>query len=107
MRREIVESGLITAPDGRVWALIRVDNKTGFGSGYLHHLAVYDPASGKIEDRGVLAVKNPDFYDFAAKKPWSYGFHRLPDGTLILPGHGPATTVGAERRTNPYVGDRA
>jgi len=31
----------------------------------------------------------------------------LPDGTLILPGHGPATTVGAEKRTNPYVGDLA
>jgi hydroxyacylglutathione hydrolase len=31
----------------------------------------------------------------------------LPDGTLILPGHGPATTVGQERRTNPFVGDRA
>lgn len=73
---------LTIAPDGRVWTLIRVDNKTGFGSGYLHHLAVYDPASGKITDRGVLAVKNPDFYDFAAKKPWSHGFHRLPDGTL-------------------------
>jgi hydroxyacylglutathione hydrolase len=31
----------------------------------------------------------------------------LPDGTLILPGHGPATTVGQEKRTNPYVGDNA
>ena len=31
----------------------------------------------------------------------------LPDGTLVLPGHGPPTTVGAEKRTNPYVGERA
>lgn len=31
----------------------------------------------------------------------------LPDGTLILPGHGPVTTVGAERRTNPFVGEGA
>ena len=76
--------GLTIAADGRVWALVRVDNQSGFGSGYLHHLAVYDPASGRIEDRGVLAVKNPDFYDFAAKKPYSHGFHRLPDGTLTL-----------------------
>jgi hydroxyacylglutathione hydrolase len=29
----------------------------------------------------------------------------LPDATLILPGHGPATTVGVERRTNPFVGE--
>lgn len=31
----------------------------------------------------------------------------LPDGTLVLPGHGPPTTVGAERRDNPYVGQGA
>ena len=28
---------------------------------------------------------------------------RLPDETLVLPGHGPATTIGAERRTNPFL----
>lgn len=28
----------------------------------------------------------------------------LPDATVVYPGHGPATTVGAERRTNPFVG---
>jgi hydroxyacylglutathione hydrolase len=31
----------------------------------------------------------------------------LPAATLILPGHGPATTVGEEKRTNPFVGERA
>lgn len=31
----------------------------------------------------------------------------LPDGTVVLPGHGPATTVGVEKRTNPYVGEHA
>jgi glyoxylase-like metal-dependent hydrolase (beta-lactamase superfamily II) len=31
----------------------------------------------------------------------------LPDGTLVLPGHGPPTTIGQEKRTNPFVGDRA
>jgi hypothetical protein len=25
----------------------------------------------------------------------------------VLPGHGPATTIGAERRTNPFVGEAA
>jgi len=27
----------------------------------------------------------------------------LPDNTRILPGHGPETTIGVEKRTNPYV----
>lgn len=27
----------------------------------------------------------------------------LPDETLVLPGHGPVTTIGRERRTNPFV----
>ncbi len=31
----------------------------------------------------------------------------LPDDTRLLPGHGPSTTVGAERRNNPFVGEAA
>jgi glyoxylase-like metal-dependent hydrolase (beta-lactamase superfamily II) len=27
----------------------------------------------------------------------------LPDETKVLPGHGPATTIGAERKTNPFL----
>jgi glyoxylase-like metal-dependent hydrolase (beta-lactamase superfamily II) len=27
----------------------------------------------------------------------------LPDATRVLSGHGPETTIGRERRTNPYV----
>lgn len=27
----------------------------------------------------------------------------LPDSSLVLPGHGPATTIGTERTTNPYL----
>jgi hydroxyacylglutathione hydrolase len=29
----------------------------------------------------------------------------LPDETLVLSGHGPRTTIGAERRTNPFLVD--
>jgi hydroxyacylglutathione hydrolase len=27
----------------------------------------------------------------------------LPDATVVYPGHGPATTIGRERRTNPFL----
>ena len=29
----------------------------------------------------------------------------LPDETRVLPGHGPETTVGRERRVNPFLRD--
>ncbi|MCI0703374.1 MAG: hypothetical protein L0241_20025 [Planctomycetia bacterium] len=77
---------LIVGTDGKVHALMRIDNETGFGKGYLHHLVTHDPATKKMIDRGVLGVKNPDWFDFSPgkdgkPKPWSHGFHKLPDGT--------------------------
>ena len=29
--------------------------------------------------------------------------YTLPDDTLVLPGHGGSTTIGDEKRTNPFV----
>jgi hypothetical protein len=78
---------LIVGCDGKVYALMRVDNATGFGKGYLHHLVSYDPAEKKMRDHGVLGIRNPDYFDFGPgkdgkPKPWTHGFHKLPDGTL-------------------------
>jgi len=66
-------------PDGRVYSVVRINNTTGFGRRYLHHLIRHDPATGAMEDQGVFAVKNPGYAGDA--KP-NHGFHKLPDGTL-------------------------
>jgi hypothetical protein len=73
-------------PDGRVYALVREDNRTGFGEGFLHHLTRFDPATKKMEDLGVVAVQNPDFFPLSRltenpPPPHCNGYHRLPDGT--------------------------
>ena len=78
------------APDGQVYSAVRIDNETGFGKGYLHHLVRYDPSVNSASDLGVFAVENPDFFDFKSppvKNPDGsarpkHGFHTLPDGTL-------------------------
>ena len=76
----------VSPADGNVYACVRIDNETGFGTGYLHHVLRFDPKTGAKEDLGVLAVKNPDYYNpngpDGKPLPFSHGFHRLPDGTL-------------------------
>ncbi len=80
--------GMALGADDNVYAVIRIDNDTGFGDGYLHHLVRFLPSTNAMEDLGVIKVENPDFFDWDAKgpdgnpKPWTHGFHRLPDGTL-------------------------
>jgi hypothetical protein len=77
-------------PDGRVYSVVRIDNRTGFGKGYLHHLVRHDPKTRAMDDLGVFTVRNPDFFDFKgpqAKNPDGslrprHGYHTLPDNTL-------------------------
>jgi glyoxylase-like metal-dependent hydrolase (beta-lactamase superfamily II) len=43
-----------------------------------------------------------DLIDAITGKLWPLG-----DDVQFVPGHGPMSTFGAERRSNPFVGDRA
>jgi hypothetical protein len=96
--------GLDVAPDGRVYAIVRVDNDTGFGNGYLHHILRFDPKTQAHEDLGVLRVSNPDYFDWntkgpdGKKLPWTHGFHRLPDDALT-PLHAHMSLVVARDNT--------
>lgn len=83
-------SAMIVAPDGTVYAVIKVNNTTGYyknaGNNFLHHLVCFNPQTGLMTDLGVLAIQNKDYYTFAMGGPnatpqWAHGVEELPDGT--------------------------
>ncbi|MAE63340.1 MAG: hypothetical protein CMJ18_03635 [Phycisphaeraceae bacterium] len=93
----LCNSGMDVAPDGRVYAVIRADNGTEFtgrphpkshfpNKTWVHHLTRYDPKRGRIDDLGVLAIRNPDFVDFQSR-PHCHGYQTFPDGTLAPKDH--------------------
>ncbi len=59
------------------------------------------------------------FYRSLGRTDFPYGDHqqllasikevlfRLPDDVHVYPGHGPSTTIGAEKKENPFVGEFA
>ena len=94
-------SALTIGPDGKIYTIVSVNNKTGFGSGKLHHILRYDPSKKTHEDLGVLKIDNPDFFDFdkgadGKKPPWSHGLHTLPDGALTPLHHHMALVAGRD-----------
>jgi len=46
----------------------------------------------------------PDGSFSVLKKAIHDKLYCLPDDTIVLPGHGPTTTIGEEKRSNPFVG---
>jgi glyoxylase-like metal-dependent hydrolase (beta-lactamase superfamily II) len=52
--------------------------------------------------RTDLPLSNPFEMDASLER-----FATLPADTVVYPGHGPATTIGAERRSNPFLSGRA
>ena len=57
------------APDGKVYALVRIDNDTGFGTGYLHHLVRYDPAEPANRGPGHPGGQEPRLLRLRQARP--------------------------------------
>ena len=53
--------------------------------------------------RSVEGGRGGVFRQAAGEERWEALTEGLPDETEVLSGHGPATTIGAERRSNPYL----
>ena len=53
----------------------------------------------------LTALCAAELTDFPEKADWrdSPNLKALPEDVLVYPGHGPRTTVGNEKRSNPYL----
>jgi glyoxylase-like metal-dependent hydrolase (beta-lactamase superfamily II) len=77
------------------------------------HVAFHQPEAGVAQVGDVLfegSIGRTDFprgdhadlIESITRRLWPLG-----DATRFIPGHGPMSTFGAERRSNPFVSDRA
>jgi glyoxylase-like metal-dependent hydrolase (beta-lactamase superfamily II) len=57
---------------------------------------------GSIGRTDFPMSNHQDLLDAIVAKLWPLG-----DETVFIPGHGPIGSFGNERRSNPFVGDRA
>jgi hydroxyacylglutathione hydrolase len=72
-------------------------------------ISLYQAESGVVLVGDALFAGSVGRTDFPTSDGPTLGraireqLYTLPDDTRVLPGHGPATTIGREKRTNPYV----
>lgn len=102
-----------TVTDGEVFSAagleLRVYAIPGHSSGHVvYHVEENDPPMVFVGDVIFAgSVGRTDFPDGDFQQ-LATGIHgrlfSLPDETVLLPGHGPPTTVAEEKRTNPFVG---
>jgi hydroxyacylglutathione hydrolase len=73
------------------------------------HVVFYDEASGQLVGGDVLFKSSIGRTDLPGGdhntllKSIKDELLTLPDATVVYPGHGPTTTIGAERRSNPFL----
>lgn len=91
--------------------------KIGNGTLEVLHVPGHSPGSIVLYDRadGFLIGGDVLFQGSVGRTDLPGGSHAqlingikkklltLPDNTVVYPGHGPATTVGAEKRSNPFL----
>lgn len=100
--KELKEGDIIRIGDGK----LKVIHVPGHSPG---SIALYD------EDDRFLISGDALFANSIGRTDLPGGNHRqlidsiknkllpLPDDTVVYPGHGPATTIGKEKRSNPYL----
>ena len=98
--------------DGQALALggveLRVLHTPGHSPGHVSFVCGEDLWSGDVLFAGSVGRTDleggswPDLERSVRERLWPLG-----DAVRVHPGHGPATTIGHERLTNPFVGEQA
>jgi hydroxyacylglutathione hydrolase len=86
---------------------LEVRHTPGHTPGHCCFLTDAELLSGDLVFAGSIGrsdFPNSSAADMASSLDW---FLRLDDGRRVLPGHGPRTSVGRERATNPFLTGRA
>jgi hydroxyacylglutathione hydrolase len=101
-----------TLSDGQIFTAagieIKVRELPGHSSGHvIYVIHTDDPMIAFVGDVIFCgSIGRADFPD-GDEEALHQGIHEkiytLPDDTILYPGHGPKTTVGHEKRTNPFV----
>lgn len=98
-----VEGGEEVTLLGRVCKILHVP---GHAPG---NIAFYFPEEGKVFVGDALFAGSIGRTDLPGgdfpilKKSIQEQLYSLPDETIVYPGHGPTTTIGFEKKNNPYV----
>jgi hydroxyacylglutathione hydrolase len=73
------------------------------------HVSLYEADKKVVFDGDVLFRRGIGRTDLPGGDPAALAssirdvLYRLPDDVMVYPGHGPATTIGEERRENPWI----
>lgn len=103
--RTVVEGDIVEAA-GMAW---RVVDTPGHSSGHVTFLlevgGLTHAVAGDVLFRGSIGRTDFPDGDFETLRDSIHTrLFTLRDDTIVYPGHGPTTTVGEEKRSNPFVG---
>lgn len=93
-------------PIGPGWRMLHLPGHSPGSCGFLHE------SSGTLIAGDTLFAGSMGRVDFPTSDPAAMRHSlgrllELPDEVVVLPGHGPGTSIGAERRGNPFLQDLA
>lgn len=99
----LVAHGDVLELCGSRWTALHVPGHSPGSLAYVHQASKQAISGDVLFAGGIGRFDFPTSDRDALKRSLLEVMMGLPDETKVFPGHGPATTVGRERRSNPYI----